>query len=326
MKVKKEYAVLIAIVLAVSLYLILRNPDRTHYQVPKLSHLAENVISRIEISRQETTIELSKKENWWYIAPQGYPADTGVVKRMLDIIEKLTLTALVSESKNYARYDLDDNKKITVRAWMGERLVREFEVGKAAASSFYRHTFVKIAGDDGVYHAPEDFRGRFNQTVDKLRDKIVLSFDRTEIREIRITKGQQLMVFSRSQAPVKVSAGQEADTLSPLSPKVETVWQTADGKDGDETQLRKLLATLSRLRCVQYIDDRKKEDFTSPIYTLQLKGLQEYTLSIFAKTGKVVRTYPAVSSENDYPFLLFNRQADDLMKRPDELLKKPDKP
>lgn len=300
MKVKKEYAILIAIIIAVSLYLILRNPDRTHYELPKLPHLAKKVISKIEISRQEASIELHKKKNRWHIAPQGYPADTGMVKQMLDIIEKLTLTVLVSDSRNYSRYDLDDNKKITVRAWMGDRLIREFEVGKAAAS--YRHTFVKIAGDDGVYHAPGNFRGIFDQTVDKLRDKIVLSFDRTEIREIRITTGKQVIAFARTQVPAKVSAG------------VETVWQTAEGKDGDETQLSRLLATLSNLHCVQYIDDQKKEDFTSPIYTLQLKGMQEYTVSIFAKTDKNAETYPAVSSENDYPFLLFDWQADDLMK------------
>lgn len=324
MKVKKEYAILIAIIIAVSLYLILRNPDRTHYQVPELPHLAKNVISKIEISRQETSIELHKKKNRWYIVPQGYKADTGMVKQMLDIIEKLTLTVLVSDSRNYSRYDLDDNKNIKVRAWMGDRLIREFEVGKAEAS--YRHNFVKIAGDDGVYHAPGNFRGIFDQTVDKLRDKIVLSFDRTEIREIRITKGQQLTVFSRKQSPVKVSAGQEADAESPPSPKVETVWQTAEGKELDETQVRELFAPLSRLSCWKYIDDRKKEDFTSPIYTFQLKGMQEYTVSIFAKTDKNAETYPAVSSENDYPFLLFDWQADDLMKMLDEVLNRPDKP
>lgn len=324
MKIRKEYIILIAIVLALSLYLILRNPDRTHYQVPKLPHLAKKVISKIEISRQETSIVLHKKKNRWYIVPQGYPADTGMVKQMLDIIEKVTVTALVSESKNYSRYDLDDNKKITVRAWMGDRLIREFEVGKAAAS--YRHTFVKLAGNDGVYHAPGNFRANFDQTVDKLRDKIVLSFDQTEIREIRITKGQQLTVFSRKQVPAKDSAGQEADARSPLSQKVETFWQTADGKDGDETQVRRLLAPLTNLRCVKYIDDRKKEDFTNPIYTLQLKGLQEYTVSVFAKTDKDAKTCPAVSSGNDYPFLLFDRHVDGLMKIPDEVLKKPNKP
>ena len=39
---------------------------------------------------------------------------------MLDVIEELTLTALVSESKNYVRYDLSHDEKITVKAWKGK--------------------------------------------------------------------------------------------------------------------------------------------------------------------------------------------------------------
>lgn len=323
MKIKKEYSILLAVIIALSLYLTLRNPDRTLYKLPKVPEVARKDISKIEIAKPDISIVLNKQGGSWHIAPQAYSADTDKVKNMLDVIEKLTLTALVSESKNYDRYNLNDNEKIVVKAWKEDTLRREFEVGKAATS--YRHTFVKLAGDDRVYHARGNFRDKFDQTVDNLRDKTVLSFDQTEIQEIRITKGEQLMVFGRKQVPVEVTAGKEAEVRSPPSPKAETVWQTAEGKKGDESKLSRLLTTLSNLRCEKYIDDRKKEDFTNPIYALQLKGLQEYTLSIFAKTDKSDKNYPAVSSANDYPFLLSDRQADDIMSNPDEMLQKSDK-
>lgn len=322
MKIKKEYSILLAVIIALSLYLTLRNPDRTQYQLPEVPEVDRKDISKIEIAKPDISIVLNKQGGSWHIAPQAYSADTDKVKNMLDVIEKLTLTALVSESKNYDRYNLNDNEKIVVKAWKEDTLRREFEVGKAATS--YRHTFVKLAGDDRVYHARGNFRDKFDQTVDNLRDKTVLSFDQTEIREIRIAKGEQLMVFGRKQVPVEVTAGKEAEVRSPPSPKAETVWQTAEGKKGDESKLSRLLTTLSNLRCEKYIDDRKKEDFTNPIYALQLKGLQEYTLSIFAKTDKSDKNYPAVSSANDYPFLLSDRQADDIMSNPDEMLQKSD--
>lgn len=322
MKIKKEYSILLAVIIALSLYLTLRNPDRTQYQLPEVPEVDRKDISKIEIAKPDISIVLNKQGGSWHIAPQAYSADTDMVKNMLDVIEKLTLTALVSESKNYDRYNLNDNEKIVVKAWKEDTLRREFEVGKAATS--YRHTFVKLAGDDRVYHARGNFRDKFDQTVDNLRDKTVLSFDQTEIREIRIAKGEQLMVFGRKQVPVEVTAGKEAEVRSPPSPKAETVWQTAEGKKGDESKLSRLLTTLSNLRCEKYIDDRKKEDFTNPIYALQLKGLQEYTLSIFAKTDKSDKNYPAVSSANDYPFLLSDRQADDIMSNPDEMLQKSD--
>jgi hypothetical protein len=79
------------------------------------------------------------------------------------------------------------------------------------------------------------------------------------------------------------------------------------------------------LSCDKYIDDKEKESFTDPIYAIQLKGTHEYALSIFEKTEKDAKNYPAVSSENDYPFLLNDSQVDRIMKDPDEMLKKEDK-
>jgi hypothetical protein len=111
----------------------------------------------------------------------------------------------------------------------------------------------------------------------------------------------------------------------PSSPKAGTVWRTADGKEGDKSKLDRLLVTLSNLRCEKYIDDQKKEDFTSPVWNIKLKGAEEYTLSIFDKISKG-DSYPAVSSGSDYPFLLPDWQADNWMKGPQEIIKGPDKP
>ncbi len=323
MRVKKEYIILVCIILALSLYLILRNPNRTHYQLPEIPKLVGADVSKIEISKSDSSMVLHKKGDTWYIEPEGYPADSDRVKNMLDVIEKLTVTAMVSKSENYNRYNLGDKNKITVKAWKGDKLMQAFGIGKAASS--YRHTFIKLADDERVYHARGNFRSKFDQTVDNLRDKTVLSFDKTEIQEIQITDGQKTMTLARAEVPVEVSTSQEPDAKNPPSKKVETVWQTTEGKKADETKLNRLLTTLSRLKCEKYIDDRKKEDFTNPTFTLQLKGQQEYTLSVFAKSDKEAKNFPAVSSENDYPFLLPKWQADNLMKKPDDLLKKPEK-
>jgi hypothetical protein len=123
----------------------------------------------------------------------------------------------------------------------------------------------------------------------------------------------------------EVISGQPGDAETPPSPKVETVWETADGKKADNTKLDRLLTTLSNLKCETFINDMKKQGFMDPIHTVQLKGVEEHTLSIFAKTQKDAKNYPAVSSGNDYPFLLPERQVDNLTKDPDEFLKKPKK-
>ena len=200
--------------------------------------------------------------------------------------------------------------------------MREFELGKVASS--YRHTFIKIAGDDGVYHALENFRNKFDITVDKLRDKTVLSFDKNEIRKISIIKEKQSAVFTLKEPPVKVKTVERADATINLSPN-DAFWEGPDGKKADESKLNRFLSTLSTLRCQKYVNNGKKTDFTKPIYTLQLKGPKWYSLSIFAEKDKDAKEYPAVSSENDYPFFLSKTQADNIMKAPDELLKKQEK-
>ncbi|MGD9261541.1 MAG: hypothetical protein PVG44_13920, partial [Desulfobacterales bacterium] len=90
----------------------------------------------------------------------------------------------------------------------------------------------------------------------------------------------------------------------------------------NENIVKQLLNTLSNLRCEKYIDDRKKEDFTSALFTLQLKGLQEYNLSVFPKINQSDSDYPAISSGNDYAFFLSDSQANRIMKDPSEILKK----
>ena len=320
MKVKKEYIILAAVILALSLYLFLRKTDRTHYELPKLPLLPRADVSKIEIAKKGAAIILNRMNGNWNIGQQGYPADTAKVKNMLGIIENLTLTAMVSESKDYSRYQLDDEHKITVRAYIGERLTREFDIGKVAPS--YRHTFVRLKGNEFVYHARENFRNAFDLSVNDLRDKQVLAFDKGEIQEIRLIKNGQSLVCSRLAA--SVTAGQEP-TVESSPPKEEVIWQSAEGERCDEKKLNRLLATLSNLRCERYIDNKKKEDLTDPIYRIELKGAQDYALSIFAKAEGDEKGYPATTSENNYPFLLPEGRAKSIMKAPEEMLERPEK-
>jgi hypothetical protein len=320
MKVKKEYIILVVLILALSLYLLFRKTDKTNYELPKLPLLSRTDISKIEIVKKGTAVILNRRNGNWNIGPRGYPADTAKVTNMLGIIENLTLTAMVSESRDYSRYQLDDDHKITVKAYIGEVLKREFDVGKAAPS--YRHTFVRLKGNELVYHARENFRRTFDLSVDDLRDKQVLAFDKAEIQEIRLIKNGRSLVCSRSAA--SAAAGQEPAVES-SSPEEELIWQNTEGERCDEKKLNRLLATLSNLRCERYIDNTEKEDLTDPIYRIELKGAQDYHLSIFAKSDDDEKSYPATSSENDYPFLLPEGRAKSIMKSPEEMLERPEK-
>ena len=323
MKIKKEYIILVVIIAALLLYLSQRSTDRTLYQLPDVPEISNSDITKIDIIKNSTPIVLSKETDRWTIGPKKYPADTLKVKNMLDVMEKLTLTALVSESKSYNRYNLDNDNKITVKAFGKDKLKLEFDIGKAASS--FRHTFVKIAGDERVFHARGSFRGKFDKTVDDLRDKAVLAFKIDEIREIHISKGNKKMLFSLIQSPEEAKDSEKSDASSPKNEALKIIWQNASGKKGNNSKINRLLTTLSDLSCEKYISGQSKDEFTDPVYTLLLKGSKEYKLSIFEKLDKDNEDYPAISSENSYPFILSGSQVKSIMEDPDELLEKKDK-
>lgn len=318
MKIKKEYFILAGVMVALILYLVLHRSDRTHYKLPDITGVSGKQISKLEIVKADKTLVLNKKDNTWYIDPKGYPADSDKVKSMIDVIEKLTLTALVSESKNYVRYDLTDDKKLTVKAWNGKTLSREFDIGKAANT--YQHTFVRLATDSNVYHARGDFRRKFNQTLDELRDKTVLSYTQKHIREITLTKDKKTVTLTQNQ--ILEQKGKKKDKPDTTSEKPETtiVWQDAEGKKTDTAKVDRLLSSLNSLECETYINAAKKDDLKNPTYAVSLKEDKEYSLSVFAKKDKDAKTYPAISSGNDYPFLLSESQVEGIKSKIEDIM------
>jgi hypothetical protein len=329
MKVKKEIIVLAAVIVALALYLVLRPTDRTRYELPQLPEVSGKSLSKIEITGPQGTVVLNKADEKWRVEPGDYPADKGKVDEMVETIQNLTLTALISESRDYLRYDLSDDKKVSVKAFGGGELKREFDIGKAGAS--FRHTYVRLAGDPRVYHARDNFRRKFDQSVGELRDKSVLNFSASDIRQIQLTdaKGQRLLL-QRVEAPLaqnKETTGggkpaQEKAAASPL--KAEMVWQTADGRKADADRIDRLLSELSDLKCDSYIENRKKEDFSDAVYTVELKGTQDYNVSVFAKTDESAEKQPAVTSQNAYPFYLPGWRAEQIMPGFDTLIQKED--
>ena len=73
---------------------------------------------------------------------------------------------------------------------------------------------------------------------------------------------------------------------------------------------------------MEYLEDGQKANLAQPTYTIELTGVEKYSLSVFEKTDEDSKSYPATSSENDYPFLLPEFQVNNLMKDPEEFLEK----
>lgn len=322
MKIKKEYLILACVIIALAAYLVKEKSGRMHYALPEVQKVKKTGITKLEIEQGGKKIVLNRKDNAWFIAPEGYPADAGKVGKMLDALQDFRLTTLVSESGNYLRYDLGQDKTINVTAWEGASNAISFAVGKSAST--YRHTFVKVEGDAKVYQASGNFRNDFDQPKKDLRDKRVLSFAQDTITEIAIDGNDghtMLSLGSKAQEPADQEAATGVGSEKDDSPAIDTavnvdaepVWKDKGGAEVAQSGVEKLFSTLSDLTCERYAEGRRKEDFRNPVLVVTLSGKEPHILSVFDRAGEGdEEAYPAVSSGNDYPFILKGYQVEDI--------------
>ncbi len=310
MKSRKEYIILCAVVVVLVIYLVFRQSDRTLYELPEIKNLEDTEITKLEINKPgEKPIRLEKTEGRWMLMPLERKGAEKKIDKMADAVKGLELTALVSESENYVRYKLGEDREITVKAWSEEGLARQFSIGKTAPS--YSHTFVRLPGSTGVYQASGNLRTRFEAERDELRDKTVLAPDPAGIESIAISRGSQKIKIRRAKPEGEKDQGgkQQQDE----SGREKTRWEYEGGGSADPAAVEDFLEELSNLKCREYIYKQNKSDFSDPVYTVELKGPAARSLSIFARESEDDDAYPAVSSDSKDPFLLSSYKAENIM-------------
>ena len=312
MKGKKEIAILFFIMAVLVFYIKSEKTDKTSYELPDITKIETGDISSFTISNADSEIVLVKENNTWLVGPKKYPADPSTIDKMLTQISGISLTALASESKNYSLYELDNDKKIEVKAFKGDNVIRNISIGKPASS--YKHTFVMIHDDHRVYHAEGNIRTDFSRSIPELRDKKVMAVQ-DEITELVLHAGDTTMTIMKAAAPVSVDVNETKpdDPPADQGPK----WITADGRPVKDSEIDSIIDRLADYRCDEFIEEKTKQDFTSPVYTAVFKGTKEYSISFYEKQNE---KYPAVTSENEYPFMVSEWKAKQIMKELDSLI------
>ena len=319
MKVKKEYVILILVIVALVFYLTMKSANHNESELPQPAQVDSAKINRIMVSEKSYgTVELVKKDEKWFIEPKGYPADSIKVKNMANAIADLTLTALVSESGSYERYGLAEDKKIAVQAFDGSNAVRTLDIGETAPTS--QHTFVLLAGDPNVYHARGQLKRTFEHTIDDLRDKTVFDLSRESVGEIGLQKGDRSIHLIKKEIAKPAEEAQGNQKEKPAqAPKIE--WHDAQGQSVETSAVDRLLGSMARLNCDGYLEDTAKENLKDPQWAVTLKDDQnEYTISVYAPENKDADKIPATASANPYPFVLNKSRVESLEKSIDKLL------
>lgn len=334
MKLKKEYIVLTLVVVALVIYLTTRSANHDEADLPQPAKLELAKINRLVVTdKEKPPVELVKKDEKWFIEPQGYGADSVKVKNMANAVAELDLTALVSESENYERYELTPKARVHVQAFgEGGTLLRAFDIGKSAPT--FQHTFVTLEGDPKIYHARGQLRSTFEQDVEALRDKTIFDLDKESITALTVQKEGKTLAATKVTPPAPESQptaspspeaspdASPAPSATPAAPP-EPQWQSAEGQTLAKAEVERIVGAMAHLQCDSYLDDAAKAKLTQsqPLAVITFKNDQgEHTLSVFPKSDEKADKVPALASTTAYGFVLVEYRLKEIEKTINQLL------
>lgn len=319
MRLKKEYIFLLLAIVALSVYLFARSDNETHFELPELAQVDGDRIDRLVVTKGERVVELQKKDDQWVVGPKAYKGDDIKVKNMVKSATDLKLTALVSESGSLERYGLSGDLKVKVQAYSGQELVRAFDIGRLAPTN--QHTFVALADNPKVYHARGNIDVTYDHTVDELRDETVLTYEKSDISSLTLTRGEKDVTFTRNAAE-SAEQSEKGDDQTAQAPTPKSQWVDGGGNTADTANIERLINSFSNLRCDDYLEDDAKDSLQDPMWTVTLKSEQaSHHLTLFSKEDGESIEFPAVSSGSPYAFILHKTRVANFEKEIDRLLK-----
>ena len=307
---KKEYLILILVIVGLSAYLFFHKENRDNYTLPVIEKIDTAGVTAIEIEKGSQAVRFDKAGKDWTVTEDHFPADASMVETLLDTIKTFQLTALVSQKSDLNRYELDKENRITVRIFKSDQKVFEFAIGKDAPT--FNHTFVMIEKDDRVYHAAGSFRNDYDRDAADFRNKLVLEVKKDAVKSFTVSKGK----LSKTLV-AEMTKDEDGNSSVSWKPK-----QEKQGKDKSaySKNISTFLASISYLKCDTFVPGKSKKEMQkiSPEYTLTIETDKNISFGLFKgeKEDKVL----GISSMNDYVFALSDFDAKEIMESMDLFL------
>jgi len=319
---KKEYIILIILIIGLIAYLGLKKDNQVHYELPTIPQVDTTRIDRVEISKADRLVVLNKGENGWTVTDKKFSVNPEDIEQMIGTLKAIKLSALVSEAKDLARYELNDTHAVKVKALAGKEAVRSFVIGKTAPS--HNHTFIYLDDKDRtVYQANGNFKSQFDKESADFRDKKVLEFDPAGVKKVTLEKQGQIVTLIKSQTP-KTTDQEKDETKKDLIEKKplheESTWKKEDGSVTDQKTISDLLSSLSKLECQAFLDEDKAARLKEiqPSCKILLENDKTFILNLFNKNEN--QDVEGSCSYTPYAFTLTSYKAEDIVSYADKLL------
>jgi len=319
---KKEYIVLIILIIGLGAYIGLKKDNQVHYELPSTPQVDTARINRLEISKADRVVTLDKSEKGWTVTDKKFPANTDEINEILNTLKEIKLSALVSEAKDLSRYELDDPHAVKVNALAGNEVLRSLVIGKTAPS--YNHTFIYLDDKDRtVYQANGNFKNQFDKPAADFRDKKVLAFDRDSMKKITLEKQGKTVTIVKAPAPEKPDQKKDEAQKNLTAKKTTSekgIWKNDDGSAVDQKTISDLLSSLSKLECQAFLDDDKAARLKEkePSCKVSLENDNTFVLNLFDKNND--QDVEGSCSYTPYAFTLTSYKAEDIVSYTNKLM------
>ena len=319
---KKEYIILIILIIGLSAYIGLKKDDQVHYELPTIPQVDTTRIDRMEISKTGRLVILDRGEKGWTVTDEKFPANPDEIKQILDTLKQIKLSALVSETKDLARYELNDTHAVKVKTLADKKVLSSVVIGKTAPS--HNHTFIYLNDKDRtVYQANGNFKNQFDKAAADFRDKTVLGFDLDSMKKVTLDKQGKTVTLVKeivSEKPDQEKDKTKEDLTAEKTAPEKAIWKNEDGSVVDQKTVSDLLSSLSKLECQAFMDDdqaaRLKE--IEPSCKISLETDKTFVLNLFDKNND--QDVEGSCSYIPYAFTLTSYKAEDIVSYTDRLL------
>jgi hypothetical protein len=308
--VKKEYLILLIIIVVLTAYLLKNDRNKTETALPELKQIDKTTIKKIIVKgpKGQFTIVVNKKK--WSLLPETYPVIDGKVNKMVELLANADISDLMSKAGKYDRYGLGKKTGTSVIAKDDKKDLRNIIIGHNSESG--NRTFVKLKDDDNIYQARGDYKGSFNISKQDIINKNIFTFNSSDIVEllIEIDGKQEHFVKVNKTNEVNESKVNKKDkdkkAITDSKTDKEMIWvNKTDNKNVNGKAIDEYISKNSNIRCDSYIGKKSNNDISYMKLVFVDKTKKKYELNISKKlSDKGEGRVEMFSSASDFKFYM----------------------
>lgn len=143
----------------------------------------------ITITAAGETIELSIKNNLWYVGNDGYLANKADVDSMIKALQQIKVLDKVGRFGTILdeRYELSDEKAKTVTAKKAGKEIASIKIGKTSSTGSQTYALVNGKGD--ILLLSGNLSSIFGKSAVDLRSKTIYTVDEKNVQSATVTMG-----------------------------------------------------------------------------------------------------------------------------------------